>query len=209
MPATPPGWNAEYPDQPGPGIDYPPPQSHSPGYWGFGPADPAAVSGPPWPVLVARGPYQPPRFIIWPIFVAVGAAVACIVLFTVFSSPGLSKRLAHASWLANHESTINTLNQDQRAILADARNPPAWLADWQKLHTDAEAAASLPNPGGSATVPWREMLQDYVTGSADLLQAVQTRNQSELQRAEAVLGAGDAAAHQFNQAMGLTSPSPP
>jgi hypothetical protein len=210
LPATPPGWNVDYPDQPGPGIEYPPVRSRSPGYWGFAPADPAAVSGPPWPPLIAPPGYTPPRLISWPIFVGLGAAVAAVVLavalpFVVFSS-GLTNRLSHASWLAAHESTIKQLNEDQLAITSEKSNPSAALADWQRFHADTEAAASLPNPGGAATVPWREMLQDYITGSGEVIQAAQTQNRAELNQAQAILGAGDAAARQFNRAMGITSP---
>lgn len=52
----------------------------------FAPPDPAAVSGPPWPRLVAEGGYQAPPMLRWPIAVVLVAAVAGIVYLVAFSS---------------------------------------------------------------------------------------------------------------------------
>jgi hypothetical protein len=114
------------------------------------------------------------------------------------------------NWLAAHESAILALNRDQVALRSD--NPTAgglanrWVSDWSRFHDDAVAAAGLPNPGGAATVPWREMLNDYVNGSTEIVQAVATRNAPELNQAQRDLQAGDQAAERFNQAMGIPTP---
>lgn len=177
-----------------------------PGY-GFAAPDPAAVSGPPWPELVAVGSYKPPRMIRWPI---VGGFVLLVVFVVVLVIAGSSTSVSHAAWLADHEGTINTLNRDQQNLATDnpsrGGNASQWLADWRAFHQDAGAAASLPNPGGSATAPWREMVQDYFNGSAEIIQAIVDQNQSLLQQAQRDLVAGDAAASQFNRAMGISSP---
>lgn len=173
----------------------------------FGPPDPAAVSGPPWPVLVAVGHYVPPRMIRWPIIVGFLAIAAWIgIIVAVSGSSTISNRV----WLADHIGTINAINQDQRALAAD--NPAhggsatKWLADWDTFHNDIATAATLPSPGGSATVPWREMINDYFSGSSEIVQAVRTSDQALLVRAERSLVAGDEAAHRFDSAMGLAAP---
>ena len=177
-----------------------------PGY-GFAPPDPAAVSGPPWPELVAVGPYTPPRMIRWPVIGGFPLLAAFVVIAVLAAG---STSVSHAAWLADHEGTINTLNRDQQNLAADnpsrGGNATQWLDDWRTFHQDAGAAASLPNPGGSATAPWREMVQDYYNGSAEIIQAIVDQNQSLLQQAQRDLVAGDAAAAQFNKAMGITSP---
>ena len=195
------GWSSA-PSGPWGSGSAPPP----PGY-GFAPPDPAVVSGPPWPELIAVGPYTPPRMIRWPIIGGLVLIVAYIVLIVIATS---STSVSHAAWLADHEGTINTLNRDQQNLAADnpARggNATQWLADWRTFHQDSAAAASLPNPGGSATAPWREMVNNYFNGSAEIIQAIETQNQSLLQQAQRDLQAGDAAAAQFNKAMGISSP---
>ncbi|HVA76197.1 MAG TPA: hypothetical protein VNF71_16715 [Acidimicrobiales bacterium] len=174
---------------------------------GFAPPDPAAVAGPPWPELIAVGPYTPPRMIRWPIIGGLVLVVVYVVVIVIFSS---STSISHAAWLADHEGTINTLNRDQQNLAADnpaqGGNAAQWIADWQALHQDAAAAAGLPNPGGSATAPWREMINDYFNGSSEIIQAVQTHDQSLLLQAQRDLVAGDRAAAAFNKAMGINSP---
>jgi hypothetical protein len=176
----------------------------------WGPPDPAAVSGPPWPVLVASGPYTPPDLLRWP--VAVGVAAVLVYLLSVIISGGSGPGVAtsQASWLAANDRWIVALNRDQDALRADtpAAGTPAagasqarWLADWQHLRDDAEAAAAAPSPGGRATVPWREMLNDYAAGSSAILQGLATRNPAEVAAAGRDVVAGDAAARRFNQAM--------
>lgn len=169
---------------------------------GWAPPDPAAVSGPPWPALVASGSYTPPPFIRWPIVAGVAALlVVIVVLVAQLSAPSRS------TWLGRHQSTINTLNRDQRALQADnptnGGNANKWLTDWRRFHTDALAAASLPNPGGTATVPWREMLNDYANESAEIIQAITSHNPAQLGEAERDLQAGNQAARQFDHAMGV------
>jgi hypothetical protein len=125
-----------------------------------------------------------------------------------FSANGTSA--SQASWLAKHEPAMLALSRDQTALHADnpatGGNGDRWLADWQAFHDDVVAAASLPNPGGRATVPWREMLNDYDNGSAEIVQGASTRNQAELSRAQLDLQAGDDAARRFNHAMGIPTP---
>lgn len=143
----------------------------------------------------------------WPIIGGLLLIVAYIVVFAIATS---STSVSHAEWLADHQGTINTLNRDQQNLAADnpsrGGNATQWLADWRAFHQDSAAAASLPNPGGSATAPWREMVNNYFNGSAEIIQAIETQNQSLLQQAQRDLQAGDAAAAQFNKAMGISSP---
>jgi hypothetical protein len=173
----------------------------------FAPPDPAAVAGPPWPVLVAVGSYSPPRMIRWPVVAALAAVVVWVLLIIVATS---STSPSHAEWLARHDGTINTLNRDQQNLNSDnpARggNAAQWLTDWRTFHQDVAAAASLPNPGGSATVAWREMINDYFNGSGDIIQAIETHNQALLPQAQRDLVAGSSAATEFNKAMGINSP---
>jgi hypothetical protein len=114
---------------------------------------------------------------------------------------------SRASWLAKNEPAIQALNRDQAALRTDdpstGGSAATWLADWRRLHDDAVAAASVPNPGGAATAPWREMLNNYVNGSSEVIQAVNNRDTQELNQAQRDLVAGDQAAQRFNQAMGL------
>ena len=195
------GWSST-PSGPWGSGSAPPP----PGY-GFAPPDPAAVSGPPWPELIAVGPYTPPRMIRWPIIGGLVLVVLYVALIVIAAS---STSVSHGEWLAEHQGTIDTLNRDQQNLAADnpsrGGNASQWLADWRTFHQDAAAAASLPNPGGSATAPWREMVNDYFNGSAEIIQAIETQNQTLLQQAQRDLVAGDAAAAEFNKAMGISSP---
>jgi hypothetical protein len=114
------------------------------------------------------------------------------------------------SWLKANEGWIAAFRHDQVALQAD--NPGAggqetrWLADWRSLRGDAEGAAGAPNPGGAATVPWREMLNDYVAGAAEVIQAESTHNLVERAQADRDLQAGDAAALLFERAMGIRPP---
>ncbi|MGH9057314.1 MAG: hypothetical protein ACRDYY_15865, partial [Acidimicrobiales bacterium] len=202
LPASgPTAWGTWGGGQPGP--------TPTPGPYGgrFAPPDPAAVSGPPWPTLVATPSYARPRLIRWPIVVGLvilAAAVASILTNAATAPPSRS------AWLAAHENTISKINRDQSALASD--NPSnggqvtRWIADWRQFHDDAVTAASLPNPGGAATAPWREMLNDYVAGSSEIVQAFATQSQSLLLQAESDLKAGDTAAGQFNRAMGITGP---
>jgi hypothetical protein len=136
--------------------------------------------------------------------VAIAALIGSLIATTAGGSGSHNASLA---WLAAHEAAIRQLNRDQTALLADRPTRPTmaarWFSDWQAFHTDAVTAASIPNPGGAATVPWREMLNDYVAGSASYLQALTARDQSQLVPAQRELDAGDQAARRFNQAMGL------
>lgn len=197
------GWSSA-PSGPWGGAPAVPGGSGSPA---FATPDPAAVKGPPWPELIAVGPYTPPRMIRWPIIGGLMLVIIYVVLIVIFSS---STSISHAAWLADHEGTINTLNRDQQNLAADnpsqGGNAEQWIADWRSLHSDAAAAAELPNPGGSATAPWREMINDYFNGSSEIVQAIQSHDQSLLQQAQRDLVAGDAAAAQFNKAMGISSP---
>lgn len=195
------GWSSS-PSGPWGSGPTPPP----PGY-GFAPPDPAAASGPPWPELIAVGPYTPPRMIRWPILadlIVVVVGVIVILVATNSTSP------SQAAWLHAHQGVIDALNRDQEDLASDnpSRGGSAvqYLADWRRLHRDVGAAASLPNPGGSATAPWREMVNDYFNGSAEIIQAIVARNQSLAEQANRDLAAGDAAAAQFNKAMGISSP---
>jgi hypothetical protein len=154
---------------------------------------------------VASGPYTPPALLRWP--VAVGVAAVLVYLLSVIISGGSGPGVAasQASWLAANDRWIVALNHDQNALRADTPAAGAsqvrWLADWQHLRDDAEAAAGAPSPGGRATVPWREMLNDYAAGSAAILQGLATRNPAEVAAAGRDVAAGDAAARRFNQAM--------
>jgi hypothetical protein len=141
--------------------------------------------------------------------VAVGVAVLVVYLLTVIltGGSGAGEASPQASWLVANDHWIVTLNDDQNALRAD--NPAGggsqahWLADWPRLRDDAQAAAAAPNPGGSATVPWREMLNDYVAGSTEVIEGLAIRNAAEVTAAQRDLLAGDAAAHRFNHAMGI------
>jgi hypothetical protein len=130
-------------------------------------------------------------------------AVVAVALATAHRTPASRSATSPVAWIAANHGTIEGLNRDLTAIHAAEANPARWLQDWHRFHDDAEAAATLSNPGGQATGYWREMLNDYVNGSADLIQAEQAHNQTELTQAEQVLAAGDSAAQSFNQAMGL------
>jgi hypothetical protein len=165
------------------------------------------VSGPPWPALVATGNYNPPPLLRWPIAVGILVFAAYVVLLISGAFSSSTKVDSRASWLAKNYSAILLLNRDQAALRTD--NPSTggsaakWLADWRRLHDDAVAAAGLPNPGGAATAPWREMLNNYVNGSSEVIQAVNSRDTQELNQAQRDLAAGDQAAQRFNQAMGF------
>jgi hypothetical protein len=175
-----------------------------------GPVDPAAAPGPPGPALIASPGYRPPPLIRWPIALGVAAVATAAGLLV---SSALSTRTAptpQVSWLVAHDSAILKLNRDQSALRtgnpATGGSTSRWLTEWRTFHDDAVAAADLPNPGGPATAPWREMLNDYVNGSTEITQAVATRNTQELDQAQRDLAAGDQAAHAFNQAMGIPTP---
>jgi hypothetical protein len=186
-----------------PRYTYPAPPQHP----GWAPPDPAAVSGPPWPALIATGEYSPPPLLRWPIAAGILLFAAYVVLLISGAFSTTSTPDSRASWLAKNEPAIQALNRDQAALRSD--NPSAggsaakWLADWRRLHDAAVAAASLPNPGGAATAPWREMLNNYVNGSSEVIQAVDNRDAPELNQAQRDLAAGDQAAKRFNQAMGF------
>jgi hypothetical protein len=192
---------------------YAAPGAPAAGHPQWGPPDPAAVSGPPWPALLGSEAYTPPRLIRWPI-VASLAAVAVYLLVAILSAalsgstPPSSR--AQRAWLASHDSTIKTLNRDQTALKTDSPasggNASRWLADWHTFHDDVTAAAGLPNPGAQATVPWREMLNDYASGSAEIIQAIGRSDSQELAQAERDLRAGDQAARRFNQSLGISAP---
>jgi hypothetical protein len=146
------------------------------------------------------------------VVIGLAALAAWIGVFAAATLGSSSSHTNNLAWLAAHESTISQLNRDQTALVADK---PAgggvtakWATDWQTFHDDAVAAASVPNPGGAATVPWREMLNDYVVGSATYIQAVQNHNRAQLLQAEGELVAGDRASLAFNQAMGLPTGLP-
>jgi hypothetical protein len=130
---------------------------------------------------------------------------ASIVIGTVFRDNSNS----HVNWLVKNQSTIQILNQDQDALRTDSPasggQTARWVTDWHRLHDDAVTAASLPNPGGTATVPWREMLNDYANGSTEIIQSIQSNDAQELTQAERVLQAGVQAATRFNQAMSVSS----
>ena len=172
----------------------------------FAPPDPAVVGGPPWPALVAVGQYVPPRMIRWPIVVGFLALALAIVVSIAVSG---SSTISHRVWITQHTRTIDTINQDERATIAD--NPAQggsvskWIADWENLHNDVAAAASLPNPGGAANAPWRELINDYYNGSSEILQGVRTDNQGLINRALRDLAAGNSAAREFDRVMGLSS----
>lgn len=173
----------------------------------FAPPDPAAVSGPPWPVLVAVGHHVPPRMLRWPIVAGLVLLIGIVVPVLALSG---SSTLSHRVWIADHIQTIDSINHDLQLLSADnpSRGGQAskWLADWDTLHTDAAAAASLPNPGGSADAPWREMINNYYNGSGEIVQGLRTGNQSLISRAERDLAAGDRAAALFNREMGVSPP---
>lgn len=174
---------------------------------GFAPPDPAAVKGPPWPELIAVGPYTPRPMIRWPI---IGGLVLVVVYVVIVLIATNSTSLSQAAWLHAHQGTIDAFTRDQQNLATDnptnGGNVSLYLNDWRKLHQDAAAAASLPNPGGAATAPWREMINDYFNGSAEIIEAIVNHNQSLLDQALRNLNAGDAAATQFNKAMGISPP---
>jgi hypothetical protein len=165
------------------------------------------VTGPPWPKLVATGEYTPPPLLRWPIAAGIVVFAAYVILLVSGAFSTTTRSDSRTSWLNKNESAILALNRDQAALRGD--NPSTggsaarWLADWRRLHDDAVAAASLPNPGGEATAPWREMLNNYVNGASEVIQAVNNRDTQELNQAQRDLAAGDQAAHRFNQAMGF------
>jgi hypothetical protein len=165
------------------------------------------VSGPPWPALIATGDYTPPPLLRWPIAAGILIFAAYVVLLVSGAFSTTTKVDSRASWLTKNESAILALNRDQAALRTDdpssGGSAAKWLADWHRLHDDAVAAAGLSNPGGAATAPWREMLNNYVNGSSEVIQAVDNRNARELNQAQRDLAAGDLAAQRFNQAMGL------
>jgi hypothetical protein len=139
--------------------------------------------------------------------VGIVIVVAYLVLLASGAFSANVSSSSHADWLAQHESAILVLNRDQTSLRNDdpatGGSADRWLVDWRQFHDDAVAATSIPNPGGSATAPWREMLNNYVNGSSEIAQAVATRNLQELNQAQLDLQAGDQAAHRFNQAMGI------
>ena len=173
----------------------------------FAPPDPAAVNGPPWPRLVAVGNYVPPRMIRWPIVAGILAALVGFIVWIVLASGGT---FSHRVWMVQHRQTIDAINRDLRLLITDnpskGGNASNWLADWDTLHNDTASAASLPNPGGSADAPWREMINNYYNGSAEIVQGIRTSNQPLISRAERDLAAGDRAAAQFNRDMGVSPP---
>ena len=159
--------------------------------------------GSPWPVLVATGPFTPPRLIKWPIAAGLSALIVYVLALAVFA-PSQSPS-GEAEWLANYGGAIQTLNADQVKLQADESRPNAELAlgDWRQFDQDAVNAASLPNPGGRATAPWREMLNDFIVGSQAIIQGIDTHNEALIKQGEVDLTAGGAAVSEFNRAMGL------
>lgn len=143
----------------------------------------------------------------WPIAAGLVLLAAYIIALLVITS---STSISHAGWLADHDGAINTLNRDQQNLAADnpanGGNASQWLSDWVTFHRDVAGAASLPNPGGSATAPWREMINDYFNGSAEIIQAINSQDRSLIPQAERDLQAGSRAAARFNSAMGISSP---
>jgi hypothetical protein len=167
------------------------------------------VAGPPWPELVATSPYRPPRLIRWPVVVALMALAALAGALIASAAGGSSSQSTSLAWLSAHATTIAQLNRDQTALVADRPtghgSTARWAVEWQTFHSDAVSAASIPNPGGEATVPWREMLNDFVAGSASYVQALTTGDRTQALIAQRELEAGDQAAGRFNAAMGLPS----
>jgi len=164
----------------------------------------AAAAGRPWPVLVADGPLTRPRLIKWPIAAGLGAVVVFLIALVAFAPAKSSS--SGSKWLAKNDAVIQTLNTDQALLQADASADPSGrsaLADWQRFHHDAVDAASLPNPGGRATAPWREMLNDFIVGSQAIIQGIDTRDEALIKQAQMDLTAGGAAVTQFDRAMGL------
>jgi hypothetical protein len=101
---------------------------------------------------------------------------------------------------------IELLARDEAALMTDdspAVGDAQRLADWRQFRSDVALAASLPNPGGRATTPWREMLNDYATASADVVEALTTDDASAVPEAQRDIAAGVAAARQFDQAIGI------
>ena len=143
----------------------------------------------------------------WPIVVGLAVLIGVVVPITF---PSGSTTPSHRVWIAEHMRTINSINGDLKQLNADnpSRGGSAtqWLADWNLLHNDAASAATLPNPGGSADAPWREMLNNYYNGSAEIVQGIRSGDQALIARAEQDLAAGDRAAAQFNRKMGVRSP---
>jgi hypothetical protein len=170
-------------------------------------ADPTVADRPPWPRLVATGAYQPPPLITWPILLGLAAvAVYTVAFLALGASSGPSQQ---TRWLERNGGVIARLTADQRAIAADYRDSSgtaALVRDWTKLHHDAVEATSIANPGGSATVPWREMLNDFVNSSSDVVQGIVHRDNSLISQAEAELQAAEQASAQFYRAMGVTTP---
>jgi hypothetical protein len=173
----------------------------------WGDPDPAAVSGPPWPILVAAGGYTPPRLIRWPIVAGLAALVVYLVVF--FALSGAGNPGSQAGWRDQHAPTIEVLAHDE-AALAASYSPTVVaarrLAAWRKFRADVVAAAELPNPGDGATAPWREMLNDYANAATDVIGAMTgpRRNQeADLADAQRDLLAGVQAGHRFDQAVGI------
>jgi hypothetical protein len=182
----------------------PPPSQPAPGD--------ASNAGGPGPVPVAGGSSTRPRprLTRWPVAVgpiAVGLSAILVYLFAfVVFSPAHSSSSGGSSWLAHNDAAIQALNVDQAHLEADASADPSGgsaRADWHRFHQDAVDAAGLPNPGGRATVPWREMLNDFIVGSQAIIQGIDTRDGSLIKQAQMDLTAGGAAATQFDRAMGL------
>jgi hypothetical protein len=143
----------------------------------------------------------------WPVVTGLVVLIGVVVPLVLVSG---SSTLSHRVWIADHIQTINSINHDLQLLSTDnpSRGGDAskWIADWGKLRSDTAAAAALPNPGGSADGPWREMINNYYNGSAEIVQGVRSGNQALIARAERDLGAGDRAAAEFNRKMGVSPP---
>ncbi len=152
--------------------------------------------------------YSPPRLILWPIVAGLAAVVVCLVVAIAVSSANSSS--PQSTWRDHHAATIQKLAKDETALLTDespAVGDGQRLVDWKRFESDVAAASALPNPGGSATTPWREMLNDYATASNDVVTALTTNDTSAVSEAERDLAAGVAAARQFDQAIGINASS--
>jgi hypothetical protein len=164
-------------------------------------------SGPPWPRLVATGPYAPPRLVKWPVVAGVvlfGGYVAALSLFVGGRQGGPG---AGAAWLAAHGSQIVALGTDVSKLRSD--NPAnggslaTWYADWVRFQADlasASAVAAPPDPAGTA---WTEMLTAYRAGTAAVLFELRTGNTGGQSEALSELAQGDRAARRFDAEMGL------
>ncbi|HLG92633.1 MAG TPA: hypothetical protein VKY15_06600, partial [Acidimicrobiales bacterium] len=115
------------------------------------------------------------------------------------------------AWVLAHQAQLAAIDSDQARLRADSPsnggNPSVWLGDWARFHDDVLAASALPDPGGAASPYWHQMLGYYIKGSSELVGALRAGDAAGQAQAVRDLTAGDQAARQFDQAMGLSSPS--